>query len=243
VPSGRAATVKEGRLKQQGALNVKKSSLVAALAAVAAAAAWVAWMGLGGQPAEAQQAAPVRAANMPTTALIDVNYIIKNHQRLKAALDQYENDAKTAQSDWKTENDKITKEAESLKDLNLKPGSPDYAKAEEQIMNKRAQLQIRMTREKKDFVQREAKLYYAVYQEILQEVQYYCSAYNISLVLNFQGDKINQDNPQDILRGVQQQVVFYNKDLDITPWVLNRLNPRTANGSNTPSPFGRSYNK
>lgn len=220
---------------------MKKSSLVAAVAVVAAVAAWVAWMGMNGQSAEAQPAAP-RAANMPTTALIDVNYIIKNHIRLKAALDQYENDAKAAQADWKAENDKIAKEAEGIKDLNLKPGSPDYAKAEEQIMKRRADLQIRMAREKKDFVQREAKLYYAVYQEILQEVQYYCSAYNISIVLNFAGDKINQDNPQDILRGLQQQVVFYNKDLDITPHVLGKLNGgRAAPNPQASRPFGKQY--
>jgi Skp family chaperone for outer membrane proteins len=198
------------------------------LAAVAVALVELALLA---SPARAQQP-PVRPSAGPGIALVDVSYIFKHHPRFKAQEEEIKADAERAQMEFKRVNDAIAKDAERLNEF--RPGTPDYKAAEEDIVNRKMKLQGSVQLQKKEFMQRDAKIYYNVYTEIMQEVQYYCQANAISLVLDFNGDAINPDNPSEVARGLQRQVIYYNKDLDITPYVLKRLGAPPAN----PGPVG-----
>jgi Skp family chaperone for outer membrane proteins len=232
VPPGRAAPVKEDRLQQQGALNVKKSSIRAAVAAVAALAAGIGWMGIAARPAAAQQVAPARSAGAPNIAMLDVNSVFKNHARFKAKMQDLDADVKSLQEQAKQANAQINKLVEQLQ--NYRAGSDEYKRLEEDIVKQRSEIQTRMQIQKRDVMQREAKIHYEVYCEIQQEVRYICQANNIGVVLNYSRDPINAENPDDVLRGISQKVVFSNADLDITPLVISRLSPpnRQADRSN-----------
>lgn len=193
---------------------MKKSCLLAALAAS------VMWMGLAADPATAQQQ-PVRPQGLSGVALLDVNYVFKKHARFKSQMEEMRGDVERSQTEWKRQNEGINKLVERLNEF--RPGTPDYKAMEEEIVNQRTKLQATMTIAKKDFLQREAKVYYNVYQEIMQEVKYYCEANGVTLVMTFNGDKINPENPEDVLRGINQKVVYYNPEMDITPLILKRL--------------------
>ena len=216
----------EDRLQQQGALNVKKSCLLAALAAV---------VSLGLLTGQGAGQAPVRPIGVPGIALVDVNYIFKNHPRFKSMMDDLKGDIDRAEQRWKAEAEKIKRDSERINDY--RAGTQEYKTIEEDAARKMSDMQVRVKLEQKEFLQREAKVYYNVYTEIMQEVQYYCSVNNIGVVIRFNGDQINVEKPDDVLRGVNQQVVYYSKDLDITPAILNRLGPKPKAGT-TPGPVG-----
>jgi Skp family chaperone for outer membrane proteins len=218
--AGRAAPVKDDRLQQQGALNVKKSYLAAALAASV-----VVW-GLLGSRGAAQQ--PARVAAPTSIALVDVTYIFKNHPRYKAMMDELKGEVERAEARWKAEAEKIKRDAERIQDF--RAGTPDYKNIEEDVVRKQSDLQARIKLEQKDLMQREAKIHFNVYQEILQEVTYYCQTNNIGVVVRFNGDPVNAEKPDDILRGMNQQVIYYHKDLDITPIIMKRFTARPATG-------------
>ncbi len=42
-------------------------------------------------------------------------------------------------------------------------------------------------------------------------------------MLNFNGDDIHEDNPDDVARSISNKVVFYSKNLDITGFILRRF--------------------
>lgn len=214
-------------MQQQGVLNVKKSyvSVAWALTAVVALALLVAWGGHGASQADAQQPG-VRAQGPTNVALVDVNYIFKKHARFKLLMEEMKGDVDRAQAEFKRQAEAINKDAENL--ANFRPGTPDYRAAEEEVVNRKSKLQGQMALQKKEFLQREAKIYYNVYQEIIQEVQYYCQANNIGLVLSFNGDPINPDNPDDVLRGINNKTVYYSKELDITGFILKRVGAPAA---------------
>ncbi len=65
-----------------------------------------------------------------------------------------------------------------------------------------------------------------MYQEVLQEVEYYCANNNVALVMSFNGDQINPDKPTDIARMVTQPVVYHAKSIDITPIILQAIRTR-----------------
>ncbi len=206
-------------------------------------AASVLWTTLVGSRAVAQQAprTAVRTAvrpthNRPTIALLDVGYIFKKHPRFKQSMDEMKADVDRAEARVKQERDAIRKLAEQAKDF--RKGTPDYKAIEEEVAKRQADLTVQVQLQKKEFYQRQAKIYYNIYREIEQEVEYYTAANNIALVLRFNGDRADVQNPQEVIRDINNPVVWYARQLDITPLILDSLTKRTPRMTNQPSTHG-----
>ncbi len=173
-----------------------------------------------------QPRAPVAAvqSGAPAAAMLDISYIFKNHARFKGMMSDMKADVGRAQEQLKKERDTIRNLVERLKDF--RPGTPDYKALEEETAKRQADAQVQMQLQRKEFLQQEAKIYYTIYKEILQEVEYYATSNNISMVFRFNGDPVEIERPDDVLRDINKSVVYFSKGLDITPVVLERLNRR-----------------
>ena len=55
-------------------------------------------------------------------------------------------------------------------------GSPEYKKLDEELARKMAEFKLKMDRLRKDFMEREAKIYYQTYLEVSDAVKYYATA-------------------------------------------------------------------
>ena len=95
---------------------------------------------------------------------------------------------------------------------------------EEELAKKAAELNLRVSIQKKDFLEQEAKIYYNVYQEVIDCVKYHCDTNGVSLVLRFNGDPIDRNDPQEVLKELNKSVLYYNRAIDITPIILEKLN-------------------
>ncbi len=200
-------------------------------------------------PAHAQAPMQTRPAyqaagqSMPGTriALIDINRIFQNHTRFKAAMEQMKRDVAAAEQQMKEKRDAITRATEDLQ--RLSKGTPDYKAAEENVTRQQTELTLQVQRQKEDFVQREAQIYNTVYQEVLERTDYFCRQMGIDVVLRFNGEKVNVNQPQSVLGYINRPVVWYAPDLDITQRILDELNrsslPATANRANGVSNGGQ----
>ena len=182
------------------------------------------------QPAGAPAARPAAAA--PTQvgingmAVVDVAYIFKNHARfkqqmegMKAKVDAAEEQVKKAQADMKQMVEQIKA---------FQPGTPEYKRIEADLTKKQADLQVQVNLQKKDFMEQEGKIYYAVSVEVEDAVKRLATKYNIALVLRFNGDQVDASNRDDILRNINKPIVFYDPRMDITPYILQDLNRPTV---------------
>ncbi|MBN2581192.1 MAG: OmpH family outer membrane protein [Pirellulales bacterium] len=193
-----------------------------------------------GNPSTVPVAAPASAASMgPRLALIDVSRIFKKHYRFQALIDQMKQDASQAEARVRERNNAIQKEIEELQ--SYKVGSAKYKELEEVIANKRAKLSIDVNMQRKEFMQREAKIYHDVYLEIEKVLDYYCQNQSIDMVLRFSGEPVDVNNPESIGIWINRPVVWYNRGLDITDYILsilNRGNPAPANNTIGRPPAG-----
>lgn len=169
-------------------------------------------------------------------AVIDLNYIFKNHARFKASTEEMRASAQEADKDIKARRETITALNKRLR--TLKPDRPDYRQLEQEIATQSADLNASFTLRKKDFERREARIYYTVYQEVIKEVEYYSRSRGISIVLRFNGEPINEHDPDNIVKHLNQQVVHVDSRYDITKQILDVLNKRR--GPVTPTAAGRS---
>jgi Skp family chaperone for outer membrane proteins len=187
----------------------------------------------GGAPAGAPSGPQHGGAVPGGVALIDLPYVLKNHGGFNHRLEELRREAEGAENALKIKRDEIQKLMVQLDDLNR--GSPDFKKLEEEITKRQANLSVDVNITKKKFQEAEAKIYYEVYQAILAEVRHYAEANRITLVLKFNGDEANKDNPEEIMREMQKMVLYYNPVVDITPIILDRMKgqqPRAAAGAN-----------
>ncbi|MHC4177205.1 MAG: OmpH/Skp family outer membrane protein [Planctomycetota bacterium] len=217
---------------------MRKSHLLAAVAAVVVVAACLLSMTLSGSDAAAQS--PVRSPGRPQTAptvvaLLDTTYIFKNHTRLKAGMDDLKKRVDAAEAWVKQEQKAILELTEELK-RTWKPGTPKYNSEEETIAKRRTTLALKVQQQRRNFLEEESRMYFTVYQEIQQEVNYYCAAKGVSLVLRFSRQGPDPEKPDTVLAYIHKPVVTYAKDLDITDLILNQLNGPAGGGN--PNPIG-----
>ena len=168
-------------------------------------------------------------------ALIDIGVIFKNHTRFKAHMADLQSDMERAEQQMKKERDSLRALSEQLNAY--KAGTVEYKQLEEEITKRSADLNVRFQLQKKEFAKTEAKTYYMVYQEIQQEVDAFAQANGIAVVLKFKSEQADADKPDEVLTELNKPVIWYARNLDITPIILESLNRRalqTERPSNGP---------
>lgn len=154
-------------------------------------------------------------------ALVDMNKVFQNHMRFKAAMDDLKKDITNYEAGLGDQRKQAAHMNEQL--ANYRPGTPEYKQVESQLAQLAANAQVGMAMQKKEFLEREAKVYYQAYMEVAEQVNQIAARNNIALVLSYNGEPINAEDRASILQGVNRAVV-YQRELDITPLVLERLN-------------------
>jgi Skp family chaperone for outer membrane proteins len=182
----------------------------------------------------------------PRLALLDVSRIFKSHVRFKGMMDDMKADVERAEAQVKSERETINKLAERLQEF--RKGTPDYKQMEEELAKRQADLAVQVQLQKNDFLQREAKIYHNVYQEIWQVTDYFCKTNRIDMVLRFNGEAVDVDRPDSVLTYINKPVVWYDRGLDITDPILQELNktainPGAANRNGAPARPGVPFSK
>lgn len=183
--------------------------------------------------ASAQGVSPGANASRFGTAVVDINYIFKNYSRFTTSLEGLKTQMKTIDDQLKRERADIAAKEEERGQY--KVGSADYKRVDEEIARKTADFQLKTNRIRKEFLEKEAKVYYETYQEVSKAVKYYAQQHNIGLVLRFNGDPIDPNVREQILKAIMVKTVVYQNNIDITPDVLALLNRGGSPGGQTPT--------
>ena len=169
----------------------------------------------------AQSASPSANASRFGIGVVDVSYIFKNYSQFKTSMEGLKSEVEAAQGQLKGDHDAIASKEELKKQYN--PGAPEYKQLDEEVARLKAEFQLKSGKIGKDFMDREAKVYYQTYLEVGNAVKHYATQHNIGLVLRFNGDQVDPNVREGVLRAINKPVVHQN-NIDITPDVLALLN-------------------
>ena len=211
-------------------MNVRPAVIVI-VAAAAMASASAQTPGQGPAPSATAPRAAATAAAVPAahTAVIDIGYIFKNHARFKAAMDKMKDEVLAAENALKAERDRINGLMEQLKGFNV--GTPEYKKLEAEVAKAQGDFNVNAQLQKKDFMDREAKVYMQVYGEIEQAVGQFARQHGIAVVHRFDGDPVDGTDRNRILGNITRPIVYHDPQVDITPDVLRMLNASPVAGA------------
>ena len=171
--------------------------------------------------AVAQESGPSANAPRYGYAVVDITYIFKNFAKFNSQMEGMKTAMEAADSQLKADRDTVASKEQMREQYN--PGSPEFKQVDEEIARLKAEFQLKAGKIRRDFLEREAQVYYSTFNEVSNAVQYYAQQHNIGMVLRFNGDSIDPNNREDILRAINKPVVFQN-NVDITPDVLALLN-------------------
>ena len=98
---------------------------------------------------------------------------------------------------------------------------------DEEMAREMAEFNLKMGKLRKEFLEREAKVYYQTYVEVGEAVEVYAKRQDIGLVIRFNGEPVDPNRREDVLREINKPVVVQNQ-IDITPDVLALINSTGA---------------
>jgi hypothetical protein len=118
---------------------------------------------------------------------------------------------------------------EQLKGFNV--GTPEYKKLEAEVAKAQGDFSVNAQLQKKDFMDREAKVYLQVYGEIERAVSQFARDNGIAVVHRFDGEPVDATDRNRILGNITKPIVYYDPQIDITPDVLRMLNGAAVAGA------------
>jgi Skp family chaperone for outer membrane proteins len=154
-------------------------------------------------------------------AVVDIGYVFKNHKRFQAERDAMKRDVEAAENALREETQAIQKLQERLEQL--KPGTQDFKDLDDEVAKRKADFNLRATKQRKEFLDREARIYFKTHLEVDDAVKQFAQRHNIGLVIRFNGDEPDPNRREDVLRAINRPVVYQN-NIDITPDILQDLN-------------------
>lgn len=185
-------------------------------------------------PAWSQNEKPAAAqSNTPhKVGLIDMAHVFKNYKKFEALRDDLKQEIGESENKAKEMQTELQQMQQNMKDV--KEGSKEYAKAEQDIVKKAAEFEAFRRTASREFLKKESQIYLQVYNETSDAVKKYADFYKYTLVIRFNREDLDTENPQNLLQGMNRQVVYHRGEDDITVSVLDYLNrrytPTPANG-------------
>ncbi|MDP6446063.1 MAG: OmpH family outer membrane protein [Pirellulaceae bacterium] len=172
-------------------------------------------------------AGPSARADGINVAVVDISHIFKNHSRFKSTADSIKANIKSFEQEMTQRRAALTEKGQKLDQFNQ--GTPQFKALEAELAQQAAAMKLEADRKRRDVLELEAKAYYDTYQEVQRAIATVAAKYNIALVLRYNSQPIDPNDRADVLRGVNQAIIYHNK-LDITSQVMQALgiNPNVS---------------
>ena len=156
-------------------------------------------------------------------ALIDMARVFKQYKKFEALREDLKTELTKSEERFKAMAEMIKKEQTELK--SYKEGTEEYARVEKSLLTHTSQADAFRKSQQRELIRKEAQIYKQIYLEVSDAVEKYATHFHITLVLRFSADELQgEQNPEDVMRGLNRQVVYYRPQEDITNAITVYLN-------------------
>jgi Skp family chaperone for outer membrane proteins len=196
------------------------------------------------------------AERLGRAAVVDIGYLFKHHKGFAESMVDLKEQVKAVEAECRQEGDEIKRFVEKLE--GLRPGTPEHERLEREIAHRRAELTEKTQLARKRSLRREAALYDATYDDIVDAVTRFAKEHGIAVVYRRQtqaehkppgirsavrvgvGDEVKPtgsttkksdvaDDPASVLKKINREVVYRLADRrDITQDILDMLDRKQA---------------
>ncbi len=181
-------------------------------------------------PVLAQSAAPAAtgfsagaSASRYHIAVVDISFIFKNYPTFTSQIEKLKTEMESADGALRAERDRLVQLEEERN--TKKPGTPEFKQLDENLARLKAEFSIKQGTVRRDFLEKEALVYFTCYNQVSAKVKAYADQHDIGLVLRFTGDDVVDKNAttnpdRDAVMRMIMQPIIHQNHIDITPDVL-----------------------
>jgi Skp family chaperone for outer membrane proteins len=170
-------------------------------------------------------------------ALIDMARVFKQYKKFEALREDLKGELTKSEDRFKAMAEVIKKETVELK--GFKEGSEEYARVEKSLLTHTSQTDAFRKSQQRELIRKEAQIYKQIYLEVSDAVEKYATHFHITLVLRFSAEDLGtEQNPEDVMRGLNRQVVYYRPSEDITNAICEFLNRKYQRMTAAPAADG-----
>jgi len=164
--------------------------------------------------------------------LIDMGHVFKNYKKFEALREDLKAEISQRETDRQGMEKNLQKMQVELKEL--KEGSPEFSAKEKQFQQSALEYESFRKATQREILKEESAIYHTVYLDVADAVRKYSTHYGYTLVLRFNREDLNPEDPQGLLQGMNRQVVFHDPQDDMTDAVLNHLNDKFEKSATRP---------
>lgn len=201
----------------------------------------------------AGQGANKPAAAPPSkVALIDMAEVFRQYIKFQNLRDDLQAKIKAKDGEIQGIGKQMQALQNKLQSKEIEKGSDAYSDLEKQYVELGSKLEASRKQAQLELMREEAKNYHTVYQEVQGAVKTFAEHFGYTVVLRFNREEPDGNDPQKVIQGLGRQIVFHKADDDITDGVVEFINrglktaakPRTdsevkptgGTGTTTPRP-------
>lgn len=151
-------------------------------------------------------------------------HVFKHYKKFEALREDLKSQIGDSEGQAKAMAKSLQKLQAELKDL--KEGSPEFAAKEKQFQQATLEFESFRKATQREILKEESAIYHQVYMEVSDAVKKYSTHYGYTLVLRFNREDLNPEDPQGLIQGMNRQVVFHHPEDDMTESVLEHLNAK-----------------
>jgi Skp family chaperone for outer membrane proteins len=176
--------------------------------------------GVGARPGIAPVAPRPSGTNV---AVIDIGQVFDKHPQFQAQMQGLKKEVEGLDAEMRGEQKRMLQMRDDLQSYT--PGSPQYKAKEEEMARLQSDLNVKMALKRKEFVEKEARVYFETYNEVYELVAAVSDRNGIGLVLRFNSEDMKPEDRGSVLNGVNRAVVFQ-RNLNITKMIVDELQRR-----------------
>ena len=183
-------------------------------------------------PAGAPAAQP--AATAQSVGVIDVAYSLPNHPTRKAKMDAIKAPMEAADKEMLGKREGIIKQMEQLKDR-YNEGTKEYDEAEKAIADQDTKFRLELVKKRKEIEAAQVNVLYEVHTQISQLLDYLAKNHGFQVILQVSRQQVDPKKPETLDMAMSQSVIYHNKNLDVTDWVLSALQQQLGGAAGAPA--------
>jgi len=169
---------------------------------------------------------PVALAQ-PGVVVVDVKALFKAHAGFNQQLEMLRQAAEAHQAEAVEIQQRLARKAELLRQYDQ--FSVEFREAEAELAREAAAAEVAMRNKMFNLVKAEAKLHYDTYNQIHGVIAEYCQQRDYTLVLRHSPTEMSPNNPESVMQGVNNQVIFHRSGRDITADINSLLARQNQN--------------
>ena len=167
------------------------------------------------------------AYQVPQVAVVDIARLEKEHNRLRAAIEDLKKEREANLAELQRDAGKIDRLQKQLEEF--EEDSEEHRELTEKLGVAQAVLAAKRLNFTEEDQRQEAKIYFQFHGEVTAEIRNFAQRYGIHLVIPYDSSDVGPEDSKEEILHRMKTVPLYQSKIDITDYLLHRMNPPYPN--------------